>query len=260
MRSATREVSRTVKLEEYVDQVVNGLPCSRREKQDVKDELLDHVTSMKQELMEEGYAEQEAAALAIQRFGPVAELKSQLAASMPLIDKYVRKWVLALFGLYVAACSYLLLLSPDRWHRRRFTLEWKERMLRHGAPEYTYIFQNTKPMRTLFDYVFHYEHYSAYTIAYNLLGNIALFMPLGLLLPLLFASFRNRHRVFFTALFASLAIEFLQFWLALGSFDVDDLLLNVLGGLCGYGLFRAGAAFVYRQRSREADKPFSTLS
>ncbi|MGN7472226.1 VanZ family protein [Brevibacillus sp. SAFN-007a] len=249
-----------MKLEEYVDQVVHGLPCSRREKQDVKDELLDHVTNMKQELMEEGYAEQEAVALAIRRFGPADELSRQLSVSMPLLDKYVRKWVLALFGLYVAACGYLLLLSPDRWHRRTFTLEWKERMLRYGAAEYAQIFQNTKPLRTLFDYVFHYEHYNAYTIAYNLLGNIVLFMPLGLLLPLLFAAFQNVHRVFFTALFASLTVEFLQFLLALGSFDVDDLLLNVLGGLGGYGLFRAGAALLYNQRSKGAGKPFSTFS
>ncbi len=262
MHSATREVSKNVKLEEYVDQVVRDLPCSRKEKQDMKDELLDHLTSMQQELIEEaGHTERDAASLTIQRFGPVDILKRQLAMSMPLIDKYVRKWVLGLFGLYVAVSCYLLLLSPDRWHRRAFTLDWKARMLQYGAAEYTHIFQNTLPMRTLFDYVLHFEHYSVYTIAYNLLGNIALFVPLGLLLPLLFLSFQSIHRVFFTALFASLGVEFLQFLLALGSFDVDDLLLNVLGGLCGYGLFRAGAAFVYKQRGKAGtDKPFSTFS
>lgn len=67
-------------------------------------------------------------------------------------------------------------------------------------------------------------------------GNIALFLPLGLLLPLGWRGWRVR-RIVLVGLIVSLVIEFLQF--ALGgagrAFDAQDLLLNTLGaGLGGW--------------------------
>ncbi|MGK5511477.1 VanZ family protein [Brevibacillus formosus] len=163
--------------------------------------------------------------------------------------------------MYVAISSYLLLLSPDRFRRRAFTVEWKQRMLEYGVPQYTHLFQNTKPFQTLVDYVFHYDNYNFGTIMYNLIGNVMLFVPLGLLLPLIFMSFQSVHRVFFLTLSASLIIETLQLLFSLGSFDVDDLLLNVLGGLIGYGMFRVGAALIHRRRnSRKFDDDLSASS
>lgn len=239
-----------MKMEEYVEQVVSKLFCTRREKQEIKDELLDHLSNMKLELLEQGYGEQEAEALAIRRFGPVDQISMQMSESMPLVDKYLRKWIVALFALYAVAVSYLVLLSPDRWRRREFTLDWKQRMTEYGVPQYTHIFQNTKPLQTLSDYFFNADHYNFANMLYNLLGNVALFMPLGMLVPILFLSFQSIHRVFFTALLSSLAIEFLQFWFALGSFDVDDLLLNIVGALLGYTLFRAAVWLLDRQKKK----------
>lgn len=239
-----------MKMEEYVEQVVGRLLCSRREKQEMREELLDHLGSMKLELLEQGYAEREAEEMAIQRFGPADQISLQMSESMPLVDKYLRRWLMMLFALYAAAVCYLVLLSPDRWHRRAFTLDWKQRMLEYGVPQYTRIFQNTKPLQTLTDYIFHAEHYNLSNMLYNVLGNLALFLPLGMLVPTLFLSFRSIHRVFFTGLVSSLAIEFLQFWFALGSFDVDDLLLNLVGALSGYALFRATERGVDRLRKK----------
>ncbi|WP_419879288.1 VanZ family protein [Brevibacillus centrosporus] len=239
-----------MKLEEYAEQVVSKLFCSRQEKQDTKEELLDHLNSMKLELLAQGYGEADAETMAIQRFGSVEQISRQLSESMPLVDKYIHKWLLGLFSLYILAASYLVLLSPDRWHRRRFTLDWKQRMLEYGVPQYTHIFQNTKPLHTLKDYFFHTESIGLSNMLYNLLGNVGLFLPLGILVPTLFSSFQSIHRVFFTALAASLSIEFLQFWFALGSFDVDDLLLNIVGALLGYLLFRSAEWFVDRQKKK----------
>ena len=70
----------------------------------------------------------------------------------------------------------------------------------------------------------------------NLAGNVLIFVPLGFLPPLLW----RRWRHFWTAVPLSAAvsclIEFLQFFLN-RSVDVDDLILNTLGGLLGYLLF-----------------------
>ncbi|CAI6084112.1 VanZ family protein [Cohnella sp. JJ-181] len=73
----------------------------------------------------------------------------------------------------------------------------------------------------------------------NLFGNIALFAPFGLFLGL-FASCRL-PAVLFYALAVSLALESAQLVFAMGSFDVDDLILNALGAAVGYGLFASTA-------------------
>ncbi|MDR6549965.1 VanZ family protein [Paenibacillus qinlingensis] len=69
----------------------------------------------------------------------------------------------------------------------------------------------------------------------NLFGNIAVFMPYGMFLLLTSGSKKiSFSGVFIRSLGVSLSLESLQVVLSMGSFDVDDLILNVLGGLVGY--------------------------
>lgn len=72
----------------------------------------------------------------------------------------------------------------------------------------------------------------------NVIGNFIVFMPFGFLLPLLS---RYKYNFVFMTLLSlefSLMIELVQLVTKLGSFDVDDLLLNTLGGFAGYVLYR----------------------
>lgn len=70
----------------------------------------------------------------------------------------------------------------------------------------------------------------------NLFGNVFIFAPFGFFLPM-----ASRYRSFFSALFYSLGLSFcvelLQLFSRIGSFDVDDLFLNTLGGIIGYVIF-----------------------
>ncbi len=71
----------------------------------------------------------------------------------------------------------------------------------------------------------------------NIVGNVAAFMPFGYLVPRLK---QKKTNVFFTALFSfelSLCVELLQLVFKLGCFDVDDLLLNMVGGILGYLIY-----------------------
>lgn len=52
---------------------------------------------------------------------------------------------------------------------------------------------------------------------------------------MLFARFASVNRVFLFAFITSLLIEIGQYLYMLGSFDVDDILLNSVGALCGFG-------------------------
>jgi glycopeptide antibiotics resistance protein len=76
----------------------------------------------------------------------------------------------------------------------------------------------------------------------NTLGNISLFLPLGILLPLTFDRFRSLMRVMAIAFCLSLSIETIQFFSRfIGSpraVDIDDVLLNTLGACLGFLIYR----------------------
>lgn len=71
----------------------------------------------------------------------------------------------------------------------------------------------------------------------NFAGNVIAFIPFGYLLPKIV---KKKLGLFYTVLFSfefSLLVELTQLISRTGSFDVDDLILNTLGGLIGYILY-----------------------
>ncbi|ENK1242774.1 VanZ family protein [Clostridium botulinum] len=70
----------------------------------------------------------------------------------------------------------------------------------------------------------------------NILGNILMFAPLGLLLPLLWKGFRKFSKTVLFGSVVSFIIEFSQLFLARGT-DIDDLILNTMGTTLGYLTF-----------------------
>lgn len=70
----------------------------------------------------------------------------------------------------------------------------------------------------------------------NLFGNILIFMPLGFFVPM-----ASKYKSFFASLLCtfglSLGVEIFQLLTKVGSFDVDDLLLNTIGGVTGHIIF-----------------------
>ena len=71
----------------------------------------------------------------------------------------------------------------------------------------------------------------------NLFGNVIAFMPFGLFIPILFSRKRHLKSILRMTFLLSMGIEIIQLLTRTGSFDVDDLILNTLGGVLGYLLF-----------------------
>lgn len=71
----------------------------------------------------------------------------------------------------------------------------------------------------------------------NVAGNVAVFIPLGLALPVLFEKIHSFGQVFILSFAISLLAETMQLLLRVGCFDVDDLLLNTIGGCLGYAIY-----------------------
>ncbi len=74
--------------------------------------------------------------------------------------------------------------------------------------------------------------------AVNLAGNVVLFVPLGFLTPMLWQGFRPAWRCVLWCAAIIVAVELTQLVTLVGSCDVDDLILNLLGVLLGYGLYK----------------------
>lgn len=72
----------------------------------------------------------------------------------------------------------------------------------------------------------------------NLVGNVVLFVPLGIFLPGIWQKMRKFFVFLLTVAVSIVAVELLQLVTLLGSCDVDDLLLNVAGALLGFGIWK----------------------
>ena len=70
----------------------------------------------------------------------------------------------------------------------------------------------------------------------NLLGNIVLLVPAGILIPLAFRGV-SWSRTILLAFAAGTFIEGMQVVLHVGIFDIDDVILNGLGVIAGYGMY-----------------------
>lgn len=71
----------------------------------------------------------------------------------------------------------------------------------------------------------------------NIIGNVLAFMPFGIFAPWLTNGRINVFATFAYGFALSLSIETIQLIFKVGCFDVDDLVLNVTGALCGYVIY-----------------------
>lgn len=99
---------------------------------------------------------------------------------------------------------------------------------RTTQPEISY---NLVPFTTMASY---FPIRSFLSSLINIVGNIAVFVPFGVLIPIAFQiRFRKMLAYFLTGLFV---LEMTQLISRRGSLDVDDFILNSIGFTMGYGL------------------------
>ena len=90
---------------------------------------------------------------------------------------------------------------------------------------------NLKPFVYLFDYP------SLREALLNLIGNTAMFVPLGIVWPAVFKKLNTHGKIIAAGVGATLTIELLQLPFYDRATDIDDLILNSAGYLIGYGVY-----------------------
>ena len=140
-----------------------------------------------------------------------------------------RRMLWALFCLYCAVMLWLLFAREEATGDLSY---WEQMRLRINLTPFHTIF---KQLRRLVRF---HEPWGVRHSFVNLGGNVLLFVPLGMFLPLLWKRLRKLWRVLLATAMIIALVEAMQVLTLLGRCDVDDVILNVLGAAMGYGVYK----------------------
>ena len=143
----------------------------------------------------------------------------------------IRAFAVVLFFVYFVVLFYFLFFSEEMGRT-------------YSERAYHY---NLVPFHEIKRFIQHYEVLGMPAVLLNLAGNVVAFVPFGFFLPV----FSERCRRFFNTVYysleLSLLVELIQLITKVGSFDVDDIILNTLGGAVGYIIYKVVRGWWYRK-------------
>ncbi|WMJ89641.1 VanZ family protein [Anaerocolumna sp. MB42-C2] len=122
-----------------------------------------------------------------------------------------------LFVLYIILLAYFLFFS-ERYGRTII------------SDDYRYNLVLFKEVRR---YILYRKEIGYESFIVNIFGNVLAFAPFGFVLPIISAGNRKLINITLLSLEFSLTIELIQLIFKVGIFDVDDILMNTLGGILG---------------------------
>lgn len=141
-----------------------------------------------------------------------------------------RNWIRLFFAIYILFVIRVIIFKYPWEHMRAIVASWQKGVILEGLST-----ANFTPFKTIKMYI---EYSYKLNSTENLLGNVVVFMPFGLLFPVLTESGQNFFVMLLNAFLFVLGIEIFQLFSAFGAFDVDDILLNCLGAALGFGIYR----------------------
>ena len=97
---------------------------------------------------------------------------------------------------------------------------------------------NLVPLKEITRYFRYYRTLGMPLFLINIVGNMVAFMPFGFFLPIISRRSRKWYNTVSFGLIFSLILETLQLIFKVGSFDVDDMLLNTVGAGLGFLVYR----------------------
>ena len=136
------------------------------------------------------------------------------------VKKSIYMFLRIVFIAYVFVLSYLVFFS-ERYGR-----------IRYDSPQ-----SNLVPFQEIHRYLSQFREITFLAII-NVIGNTLIFVPFGALLFIFSKKLAKFHNTVLLSLLLSLAIETTQYFTRVGVFDVDDIMLNTLGGIIGWIIYK----------------------
>lgn len=156
-----------------------------------------------------------------------------MGVSRFILDENYKKTRKVFLYFYLTILSYLVFIADDRYVRMKFFFEG----LKNGNA-FSCGLINVIPFKTISSYFVNYKYFGMKLLVINILGNVVVFMPFGLLLAALTKAKYKFFEVLYYSVMLSTAIEAIQNLTKVGVFDVDDIILNTIGGILGYLIYK----------------------
>ena len=141
------------------------------------------------------------------------------------MKKVVRPILWVAFVIYCLILIYILFLSRGS-------------LAHYSYDRYFRQFTNFIPFKTIVEYIQRYRNGFQILSVTNLLGNLMLFLPMGMALPCLFKKLNRFWKVVLCVLTVVVLVEITQGLLRVGSIDIDDVIFNVSGAMIGYAIIK----------------------
>ena len=153
-------------------------------------------------------------------------------------DKQLLFQKIVLYVLFAAYCMLLIAVLFGSGLGRRYV---PQDMRRPESSGFMIRLRNSNfiPFQTVYDYIRGVINHtiSKQIVRNNLIGNLILFAPMGVLLPAVYKSSRLRHILIMVIVL--ILIETVQLITGLGIFDIDDILLNFAGFFIVYWIWHS---------------------
>lgn len=140
------------------------------------------------------------------------------------------KRIKIVFFIYIAVVIKVIIFKYP-WEDLKAIMDtWEKGVILEGLD--TANFTLFKTIKMYIDYSYMLNSFE------NLVGNVVVFVPFGFLLPYIHKKSAKFPVLLVNAFLFVLGIEVFQLFSAFGAFDVDDILLNCLGAVMGWVIFR----------------------
>lgn len=207
-------------IEKYVNDIINKSNLAKSEKDEFKAQFIDHINSLKDEYISTGKSEAEAIDLAIIAFGNQEQL-SQIIDHKFNTKSIIKKLTLIVFFLYsFALCGHYIKFESSSFILPRLDLP-------KSLIPFTIIFSLTKDV---YKYGFNINNVD------KIMTYLVLFIPVGMLLPLLTNKSNSFRKIAPTYIFLILGILAIRFIFNIGVIYIDHLILHFTGCILGYML------------------------
>lgn len=142
------------------------------------------------------------------------------------------KWISILFFAYLLFVIRVIVFKYPMSQIREIVDSWQKDVIWEGLGTANFI-----PFKTIKMYIRYYDLPGLRSFS-NLFGNILIFIPIGMLMPMVHKASKNVWIMMANAFLFVLGIEVFQLFSAFGAFDVDDLILNCFGVLIGRAVYQ----------------------
>lgn len=148
-------------------------------------------------------------------------------------EKFGQKRLISvIFFLYLLFIIRVIVFKYPLSQMQEIVNSWQKDVVLEGLNTANFV-----PFKTIKMYIQYYDLPGLRSFS-NLFGNVLIFIPVGLMLPMVHRASKNILVAIINTLFFIVGIEVFQLFSNFGAFDVDDIILNMFGVLIGSCIYK----------------------